>query len=403
MTLFWIVNNEYTGQRETSLLAGLMITKSLGPVDLRIYGHGSNLNNKKQAQGAVGFTCFPFGNLDLYVGGDIIALSHITDTAREITPVGSGIIGFSIARKVWIEFSASVGEMQNYAEKNGYLVFNSADLLRQKYDLNISIPVSEKGSLVYAGARHSSHTSYLVSLVDPELKFEALNRVRSSYTNPVDGKLREVDVNVLLKLSNRLSDLMVEFTINTNDQYLMSIINTLSPGEQMRQAITILLFETIDLPGISTSTNYMTQQVNQLVASQLNSLTKTTIKGLDISFGVDSYVQSSQSGGEETKTSLSMDLKKSFMNDRAQFEVSGRLNDVYKQPGASDLSLNNISFEYRLDSAATKHLKVYNEHTYEDVFDGEVIKAGIGMTYRKQYWNFSDIWKRKEKNSREKK
>jgi hypothetical protein len=127
------------------------------------------------------------------------------------------------------------------------------------------------------------------------------------------------------------------------------------------------------------------------------------IKGLDISFGVDSYVQSSQSGGEETKTSLSMDLKKSFMNDRAQFEVSGRLNDVYKQPGASDLSLNNISFEYRLDSAATKHLKVYNEHTYEDVFDGEVIKAGIGMTYRKQYWNFSDIWKRKEKNSREKK
>ncbi len=58
----------------------------------------------------------------------------------------------------------------------------------------------------------------------------------------------------------------------------MSIINTLSPEEQMRQAITILLFETIDLPGISTSTSYMTQQVNQLVAAQLNSLTKTTIQ-----------------------------------------------------------------------------------------------------------------------------
>ena len=69
----------------------------------------------------------------------------------------------------------------------------------------------------------------------------------------------------------------------------------------MRQAITILLFAKIDLPGISTSSNYMTEQVNQLVASQLNQLTKTTISGIDISFGVDSYVQATESGGRKQK------------------------------------------------------------------------------------------------------
>ncbi len=232
---------------------------------------------------------------------------------------------------------------------------------------------------------------------DPDLKFEASNRVASSYTNPVDGQVRNVDIDVFLKLSNHLSDLNIEFTIFTTDQYLMSIISTLSPEEQMRQAITILLFETIDLPGISSSTNYMTQQVNQLVAAQLNSLTKTTISGIDISFGVNTYVEATEGGGEETKTSLSYDVRKTFADDRAQMRVSGRMNDLYNQPGASNFSLNNISLEYQLDSAASRYLKVYNERSYEDVFEGEVVKTGVGITFRKRYWNLKEIWRRKKK------
>ena len=144
----------------------------------------------------------------------------------------------------------------------------------------------------------------------------------------------------------------------------------------------------------------MTQQVNQILASQLNQLTKSTIKGVDISFGIDSYVQSTETGGEETKTSLSYEVRKPLLNDRAQIELSGRFNDGNEQPGSSDISLNNISFEYRLDSAGTTYLKVYNEHTYDDVFEGEVIKAGVGITYRKRYRTFKDIWKRKKKNKK---
>jgi hypothetical protein len=237
-------------------------------------------------------------------------------------------------------------------------------------------------------------------LEDPELKFEAINKVKSSYTNPVDGKERNVDFNVTLRLANRLSELEIVFTISTPDQYLMSIINTMSPEEQTRQAITILLFQKIDLPGISTSSDYMSEQVNQIVASQLNSLTKTSIKGVDISFGLDSHVQATASGGEETKTSLSYEVKKAFLDNRVQVEVSGYLNDYNKSPSSSDVSLNNFSFEYRLDSAATKFLKVYNEHTYEDVFEGEVVRTGIGFTYRKAYPRLGDIWKREKKTGK---
>jgi len=256
---------------------------------------------------------------------------------------------------------------------------------------NKSFRISEGGFIRWEGR-----------VENPELSFEAVNRVRSSYTNPVDGKQRDVDFDVVLKLSQQLSDLDVSFFINTSDKYLMSIINTLSPEEVMKQAITILLFEIIDLPGISTTSNYMSQQVNQLLATQLNQLAKTTIQGVDISFGIDSYVAATQSGGEETKTSLSYEVRKSFLNNRAQIEFSGRMNDLTQQQGAADFSLNNLSFEYRLDSAASKYIKVYNEHSYEDVFTGEIAKTGVGFTYRKRYRSVGDIWRRKKKNKEKK-
>jgi translocation and assembly module TamB len=231
---------------------------------------------------------------------------------------------------------------------------------------------------------------------NPELRIEAENRVSSSYINPVDNKRRDVAFEVILQTSGYLSDLDVNFTIRTPDQYVMSIINTMSPDEQMRQAIQVLLFETIDLPGISSSSDYMTQQVNQILASQLNQLTKSAIKGVDISFGLDSYSESSQGGEGGTTTSLSYEVKKSLLNNRAQIEVSGRLHDANQQAGTSEHSMNNLSFEYRLDSAASKYLKVYNEHSYDDVFEGEVTKTGIGFTYRKRYRTLSDIWRRKK-------
>jgi hypothetical protein len=213
----------------------------------------------------------------------------------------------------------------------------------------------------------------------------------------VDGRAREVDVNVILQLSNRLSDLEVVFGIETPDQYILSVINTLSPEEQMQQAVSILLFETINLPGLSSSTDYMTQQVNQLVASQINQLTSSAFKGVDISVGIDSYNQPVQGGGEATKTNLTYQVRKSLLDNRAQFELTGRVNDFYQQPGASDVSLHDISFEYRLDSAATKYLKVYNKQSYDDVFEGEVTKTGIGFTYRKRYRSLSEIFQRKRR------
>ena len=318
------------------------------------------------------------------------------ETVLEIDPATR--INFSLSKWAFeIDLGMSGGGALNFQMLNNNQYSLSGMYLINEGEANLKLVGWPNKSFRIA---HGGHIRWDGRIDNPDLKFEASNRVASSYTNPMDGKVRNLDIDVILKLSSHLSDLDVVFSIFTTDQYLMSIINTLSPEEQMRQAITILLFETIDLPGISTSTTYMTQQVNQLVAAQLNSLTKTTIQGIDISFGVNTYVQATEGGGEETKTSLSYDVKKTFADDRTQMRVSGRMNDLYNQPQASNFSLNNISLEYQLDSAASRYLKVYNERSYEDVFEGEVVKTGVGITFRKRYWRIKEFWSRKEKKKK---
>jgi len=313
------------------------------------------------------------------------------ETIIEIDP--STIVNFTLAKRMFdIDLNVKGGGNMQYNLENEqmtllgmYEIGEGATLLKLVGWPDKSFRLTEGGFIRWDGR-----------IENPELSLSAENKVSTSYVNPIDGKGRPIDFFVILSLSDYLSELDVLFTLRTPDQYVMSIINTLSPDEQMRQAISVLLFETIDLPGISSSTDYMTQQVNQILASQLNQLTKSTIKGVDMSFGLDTYGQSATDGSDETSTSLSYELSKSLLNNRAQIELSGRFSDDNKQSWSSDRSLNNVSFEYQLDSAASKYLKVYNEHTYDDVFEGEVIKTGIGFSYRKRYKTFRDIWKRKK-------
>jgi hypothetical protein len=312
-------------------------------------------------------------------------------TTIEIDP--STRINFTLAKRMFdIDLNVKGGGIAQYS------FVNEQDALSGKYEIGEGdallkmIGWPDKLFRLAKGA----YIRWDGIIEDPELNIEAENKVSTSYLNPIDGRNRNIDFFVILKLSGYLSDLNVLFTIRTPDQYVMSIINTLSPEEQMRQAISVLLFEIVDLPGISSSTDYMTQQVSQILASQLNQLTKSAISGVDISFGIDTYDKTSQEGANQSNTSLSYEVSKSLMNNRAQIEISGRLNDGTQQSSTYDNSLNNVSFEYTLDSAATKYLKVYNEHTYDDVFEGEVIRTGIGFSYRKRYKTLKDIWKRKK-------
>ncbi len=72
---------------------------------------------------------------------------------------------------VWLNFNAAMGEMSNYLEQNGSIVFNSfSDVIRKKVGLTISVPLTEKGSLLYLGGRWTANESNFYPF-DPLIDF----------------------------------------------------------------------------------------------------------------------------------------------------------------------------------------------------------------------------------------
>ena len=242
-----------------------------------------------------------------------------------------------------------------------------------------------------------SSVSWNGSVENPVLNLEATTKVRGSYTNPIDNKSRVVDFVVSMKLKNKLSDLEIIFGVQSSDQYITSVLSSLSSDEMMRQAVNLLLFETIEIPGIESSSNYLSSQINSFWESQLNSLASTKMNKTKLSFGIDSYNQSTAAGGKQEKTSFTYEMERKFMNDRATVKISGKLNDYNEGAYQTNSLFENFIFEYALDSLNTKNLKLYQKRDYEDMLEGEVVKYGAGFLYRKNYKKLSDIWQRKKR------
>ncbi len=231
---------------------------------------------------------------------------------------------------------------------------------------------------------------------DPALQMETTCKVRGSYYNPVDEKNREVNFLVYMKLGGRLEDMEIVFDVRSEDQYVTSVINTMSADMRMQQAINLLIFQRIELPNSESSTDYVTQQISQFWETQLNQLTKSAIKGVDVSFGIDTFTGVSDAGGKQSYTSLTYEVKKEMFKDRGTVMVSGRMYENAHAGQSSSNLIENFIFEYSLDSAKTKFLKVYRQQNYEDLLEGEVIKSGVGFIYRKNYDRLRDIWRRKK-------
>ena len=153
---------------EIDYVTGLVFSKGIGILDVQVGGWYATLNNKKQVQNRLGITCYPVGNLNLYTGGALNSQYETADSNSVFRIIPELYVGFAISEKVWFDLNAAMGEMTNYLEHNGSIIFNSfSDIIDKKLMLTVSVPVSEKGSLVYLGGRWTSHQSDFYPF-DPE-------------------------------------------------------------------------------------------------------------------------------------------------------------------------------------------------------------------------------------------
>ena len=156
---------QYSDLYSNHYVGGLTLSQFVGSFAIRLGGIYSSMNDARQVTGKAGLTWYPMGNLDLYLGTSLNVHTAITDhtnSAGHETNTGlipEALIGFGIASRVWIELSGSYGNMRNYTEGNGYIVYNGVDWLKYKAIGTILVPITPGGSNVYLGTRFAENQS----------------------------------------------------------------------------------------------------------------------------------------------------------------------------------------------------------------------------------------------------
>jgi hypothetical protein len=141
---------------------GLNLIQYAGRFAIRLGGIYSSINDASQLTGTAGLTWYPMGNLDLYLGSSLNVHNEFNEEETSTEFIPDLLIGFGISSKVWMEFSGSYGEMKNYTEGNGYIVFNGLDWMKYKALGTVVIPVGPRGSKIYLGARFAEYESHFI-------------------------------------------------------------------------------------------------------------------------------------------------------------------------------------------------------------------------------------------------
>jgi hypothetical protein len=129
--------------KSTDYVLNAGITKDIGNFQFSGGFSLSNLNSEKQTQINGSVVWYPFGNLNLYTVSNFHYHNNMP-SSNSGTATSNLIfnqkIGFKLT-KIWMEAALTTGELKNYNESNGFVVFNGNDVVKKRYNFSIFVPI----------------------------------------------------------------------------------------------------------------------------------------------------------------------------------------------------------------------------------------------------------------------
>lgn len=171
------------------------------------------------------------------------------------------------------------------------------------------------------------------------------------------------------------------------------------PSELNKQVFALLLLGRFvgDNPlesgaGGTTAGQMAFQSASQLLASQLNQLAASLIKGVDINFDLNN-TQDYSTGQEQDQTDLAVTVSKSLFNDRVKVNVGSdfELQGAYANQNASNIA-GDLSVDYQLTKDGRYMVRAYRKNQYQVVVEGQVIETGVSFILTLDYNKFREIF-----------
>ena len=171
----------------------------------------------------------------------------------------------------------------------------------------------------------------------------------------------------------------------------------MSDVQRSQAAINLLLYNTYS--GTNSAGNVSgvtaTSALFSFLQSQINSWAAKAIKGVDLSFGINQY-EGSRKGGIET--SYSYRLSKALFNDRFKIAIGGEYStDATAEQNFAQNLINDISFEYLLNDAGNKYVRLFRHTGFESLLEGKVVQTGVGFVMKRKVSSLRNLFGRSPK------
>ena len=336
-----------------------------------------------------------------------------TDTGQSVLVTGRGSSANSILVNINVEKGAKINAFlsedgQNRATVNGSgrlqysLDFAGRDKLTGTYiidngNLRYTPPlISQKNFDIQSG----SSLTWTGDMLNPQLNLKGIERQKAVARDIVDPVEFIIEANVGGTLSN--IDLGFDLRCEENTS-VQNELQSLSDSKRTETALKLLLYNTYDTDAETLEsmagnfTNIPSSALFSFLQSQLNAWAAQTLPGIDLSFGINQYKGSNNSG---TKTSYSYRLAKTLFNNRFKIVVGGEYSTAAEseEDVASNL-FNDISLEYFLNDTGNRFLKLFRHTGRDEFLDAQVTETGIAYVLKRKLTNLKNLFK--FKHSRE--
>ena len=332
---------------------------------------------------------------------ELVKFTDFADTTRTVTtdhPTPSGLdvdLTLSISQNAHIVCNLNM-EQTNYIDLMGggdlrMLYTNDGLSLTGRYTLSngemkYSLPVIPLKTFTI---QDGSYVEFTGDMMNPRLNITATERVKANVSQ-TGGQGRSVAFDCGVVITKTLSDMGLQFIISApEDTNVGSELQAMSEEERGKLAVTMLTTGMYLADG-NTNAFSMNSVLSAYLQSEINNITGSALKTLDLSVGLDNTTDATGA----SHTDYSFKFSKRLFNNRLKIQIGGKVSSGQSEDmGQKQSFFDNVTMEYRLDQSSTKNVKLfYNQNVY-DWLDGYTALYGGGFVWRKKMDSLLDVFK----------
>ena len=240
-----------------------------------------------------------------------------------------------------------------------------------------------------------SYVEFFGDMMNPKLNITAIEETKAQVADDGGTGGRNVTFECGVKITKTLQNMGLEFIIDApEDLSLHNELQTMTKESRGKLAVTMLTTGMYLADG-NTNAFSMNSALSAFLNSQINSISGSALRTLDLSFGMDNTTV----GTGETHTDYSFKFSKRFWNNRLRIVIGGKVSSGAEIENQNDTFFDNVTFEYRLSPTSNKYLKLFYDKARYDWLEGNVEQFGAGFMYRKKIQKLTDIFNFKRKKS----